>query len=407
MIPIEEAQIRLFDHVRSKRESWPAESVMLSEAAGRIVAESVYAPVAVPHFDNSAMDGFAVRAEQTEGAGKNSPVRLKVVGMVAAGESPSPLREGRTALKIMTGAPIPSGADAVAPKEAVREKANEIEIFEPVPSGQFVRRKGEDIHEGDEAVPRGTRLSVGVSGFLASVGVRSLLVARKARVSLLITGRELVSDPKKLRPGEVLDSNSTMLQNGLHEVGCELKRIKLIGDDPALLRKEVRADLSESDMVVISGGVSVGDLDYTKEVLSELGVKEIFWGVRQKPGKPLYAGFKEDKIVLGLPGNPYSTFVCFFMYVRPALLTMMGAAVPDLRHLKLRLAMDVKQNPERALWLKGKMISTGGECLAEPLGRQGSHLLSAFKEADILILIPEGPSKLQRGTEVDVYEIPV
>ncbi|MFH1017822.1 MAG: gephyrin-like molybdotransferase Glp [Pseudomonadota bacterium] len=407
MIGIEEARRLLFEQVRSRREAWPAESVMLPEAIGRIVSESEFSSICVPRFDNSAMDGFAIRSETTKPATKESPVKLKVVGTAAVGEKAPALRDGRTALKIMTGAPIPEGADAVIPKEETREREGVIEILEPVPIGCFVRRKAEDIQEGDEVVKRGTTVTVGVSGLLASIGVKAPLVARKARVSIIVTGRELVSDPKKLEPGKILDANSILLQAGLRQIACEVRRIKLMGDDPALLRKETHAALEESDVVLISGGVSIGDSDYTREAMRALGVQEIFWGVRQKPGKPLYAGFKDDKVVLGLPGNPFSTFVCFFLYVRPMLLTMMGAVEPDLHRVKLHLAADVKQTPERAQLLKGRVISsTSGECLAEPLGRQASHLLSSLKEADILILIPEGDSKIPRGAQVEVFALP-
>jgi molybdopterin molybdotransferase len=189
-------------------------------------------------------------------------------------------------------------------------------------------------------------------------------------------------------------------------MGCDVSGVEIVRDDPVILRAAVSKALDRSDLVLLSGGVSVGDHDHVREVLAGLGVEELFWRVRQKPGKPMYAGFKGDKPVIGLPGNPYATFVGFMMYARPALFLLMGADRPDLRKLTLPAASDIRRDPERAQWLKGRLISTGGECRAEPLGRQASHLLSSLKDADVLILIPEGLNVLKKGEIVEAYELP-
>jgi molybdopterin molybdotransferase len=406
VISVEEARRVLLDRARSIHKSWPTETIPVSEAAGRILAEPIRTALSVPHFDNSAMDGFAVRSSDTKNATKDSPVCLLVVGVVSAGDDPVPLCEAGTALKIMTGAQIPSGADAVVPKEETRETKEGVEHHAPVPPDLFIRHRGEDLSEGDEVLKEGTRISIGAAGLLASIGVRAVRVARKPRVAILVTGRELVSDRAALGPGKVFESNSILLRNGLREAGCDVSCTEIVGDDPQLLRERAKALLSEADLLVVTGGVSVGDHDHTKEILGSLGVEELFWRVAQRPGKPLYAGFLGEKLAIALPGNPYAVFVGFFMYVRPALLSMMGMGDPDLPRRKLRLASGIEGNRERALWLKGKAVLENGEWSAEPLSRQGSHLLASLAEADLLIFVPPGEAPLGREVEVDVFELP-
>ncbi|MFH1262997.1 MAG: gephyrin-like molybdotransferase Glp [Pseudomonadota bacterium] len=397
MITVGEARERLLTRVRSWSNAWPSETVSLSEAGGRIVAESVRAPIDVPHFDNSAMDGFAVRASETTTASKANPVRLDLAGTTQAGDLSLTLSSPRTSIQIMTGAPIPKGADAVVPKEVVREGTGWIELSDPVATGRFIRPRGGDVREGEIVASIGARVTVGLAGILASIGIRKVQVAKLPKVSVIVTGRELVMDPKDLREGKTFESNSVILGQALREIGCPVQRLERVGDDLDETIEKIGQALEESDLLLVTGGVSVGEHDVTREALARLGVEELFWRVAQKPGKPIYAGFQGKRLILALPGNPFAVFTCFYMYARPAILTLMGATDVDLRCRTVPLLSETPRSDSRAQWLKGKLVREGERWGAVPLTHQDSHLLSSLKEAEVLIFIPEGDQPIREG----------
>ncbi|MBI4412448.1 MAG: molybdopterin molybdotransferase MoeA [Deltaproteobacteria bacterium] len=389
----------------------------LTEVVGRITAEPISAPISVPLFDNSAMDGFAVRSADVKTASPDCPVILKIDGEARAGDSLKELGEPQTTIRIMTGAPLPLNADAVVMKEEAVEKNGGVLLSRPVAAGKNVRRKGEDFNAGDEAIPVGTKITPGVAGLMASLGIRNVPVKPKPRVSVIATGCELVSCLEALKPGKILESNSVFLKAALSEIGISPVRNAVIEDDPALIRERLVAAFEDchqvaSDVIIITGGVSVGDHDHTRSVLEGLGVTQLFWKVAQKPGKPFYVGTldkkgeKGEKLIFGLPGNPYAVFVCFYLYIHPILLTLMGHPHPEPRRERLKLSRGIAKNDGRSHFLKGKTVQKNNETLAWPLKGQGSHLLGALTKTDILICVPAETREIKEGEEVEVVYLP-
>ncbi len=381
-----------------------AETVALVDGLGRILSRPVQASLSLPSFDNAAMDGFALRWQEIKFASQSSPVRLHIKGEVRAGQPPIECDAAQVAIRIMTGAPLPVGFDTVVKKEDVIETDKQIVLAHALDQGCHVRKSGEDINRGELAAEQGTTLTPAVMGFLASVGTTEVTVARKPRVSILVTGDELVSSMAQLSPGKIFDSNAVMLANSLQQLRIPPYRLERVGDSPQRLHESVSVALQEADVVVISGGVSVGEHDYTKKVLQSLGVDQLFWRVAQKPGKPLYLGRKDSVLVMGLPGNPYSVFVCFWLYLYPLFMGLMGARDCALKRSRERLAQPLPLNRERDQFLKGRVLSNNGETIVEPLGRQASHLLSSLAHADVLLHVPAA-SETKAGDTVEVIHL--
>ena len=409
MISFDEAKQLLSNQVNRITADTPTRIqtvVPLSEALGRITLEPIFAPISVPLFDNSAMDGFAIRPIDVENSSPSSPVTLKIDDEVRAGDALKEMGKPQTAIRIMTGAPLPLDASAVIMKEDVVEKNGGIVVSRPIAVGKNIRRKGEDFNVGDEAVPAGTKVTPGVAGLMASLGVRNVTVKPKPRVSMIATGHELVSNIEALQPGKILESNSVFLKAALAEIGISPVWNAVIEDDPTLIRGRVVAELEDSDVIIVTGGVSVGDHDYTRTVLEGLGVTQLFWKVAQKPGKPFYVGTLDKKLIFGLPGNPYAVFVCFYLYIRPALLALMGDPRPELKGGCLKLSRPFLKKDEKTHFLKGKTFEKNGEIFAEPLKGQGSHLMGALIEANILIRVPAERNEFEPGDEVEVFYLP-
>lgn len=403
MISYEEAKKLLDERIRQIPHSSSAgQTIPLSEALGRITAEPISAPISLPLFDNSAMDGYALKSSDTKEASTSILVTLTIAGETKAGDPPINLHAPQTVIRIMTGAPIPLHADAVIKKEEIVETGNIIRISRAVDRGENIRKKGEDFKAGDEAIPAGTKVTPGVAALIASLGIRNISVRSKPRVSLMATGHELVSSIEALKPGKILESNSVMLKAALSEIGISPVRSAVIEDDPTLIHNKLVTALEDSDIIIITGGVSVGEHDYTRTVLEQMGVTQLFWKVAQKPGKPFYAGTLGDKLIFGLPGNPYAVFVCFYLYIRPALLALAGDLRPELKRARLKLSRAFLKKDARTHFLKGRTFAKNGETLAEPLKGQGSHLLGALTEADILIHVPMDAMEIKEGDEVEV-----
>jgi molybdopterin molybdotransferase len=349
------------------------------------------------------MDGFAVRAADTEGATATDPVRLTVAESVFAGEvSARRLRKGE-ACRIMTGAPIPAGADAVAQKEEVGVDGGAIVIDHPIAVGRHIRKRGEEIKRGTVVLRKGLALEAGGIGFLASLGRQRARVYRQPVVSVIATGDETVAPGNKLAPGQIYDSNSYMLTAALRQMGIVPKRVRHVRDHPTALTNAVAAALRVSDALIVTGGISVGDRDYLRDVLSRLRVREVFWRVKQKPGKPLYFGKKGKRVVFGLPGNPASVYTCFFVYLYPALRRMAGFGDAGLRERTAALAADVQPDALRWRFLKARTIDRR---LVEALPRQASHMISDLVGSDCLIVVPPGADRIPAGTDVTTYVLP-
>jgi molybdopterin molybdotransferase len=375
----------------------PAEDVPLVEARGLALAEDVKAKFDSPPFDNSAVDGYAVRSADAE-AGSS----FRVVDEAPAGRPASrSLGEGE-AIKIFTGGVIPAGADAVVMVENTSGWGEEFELKKAAPPGQNVRESGEDVREGDIILRKGTEVGPPEIALAATQGYGELPVHRRPKVVVLSTGSELVEPGvRDLEPGEIYDSNSFALMAQAHEVGAEARRISAASDEADHIRDAVREALETADVVVTSGGVSVGERDLVKGTMLELGVEQVFWGVKFKPGKPLFFGIKGDVRFFGLPGNPVSAMVCFELFVRPALMKMMGREDRRRPHVEVYFEDDVKNQFGRMHAMRVSLERTQEGWLARSVGAQGSGLVSSLTKADALALIGPESEGVRAGEPVE------
>jgi molybdopterin molybdotransferase len=378
LIDFEEAQRLILEHVSPL----PAEPVAIADVYGRVAAEDVASVVNLPPFDSSAMDGFAVRAEDTPGS-------LPVVFHIAAGlPAPRPLGPGE-AMGIGTGGALPAGADAVIPIEYVVQSDNVVEIAEAVPPGANVRPVGGDLRQDEAVVSAGTVLGPAQVGALAAAGVAQVVSARRPRATVLATGSELRAPGEPLRPGQIYEANGPILDAQLQSAGAEVERLPPVADDEDAHRDAIARGL-EADVLLTTGGVSVGVHDLVRQVESELGVREVFWGVSVRPGKPISFGVRESRLVFGLPGNPVSALVGFELFVRPAVLALQGAAQPGPDWERGRLVESVHANPSRDELIRAR-ATVGDEGIElEPLAGRESHMIARAAGANALVLVPRG-----------------
>lgn len=402
MISVNEALTILAQWVSSNKVS--TEVVSLVAATGRVLARDLFSKISMPRFDNSAMDGFAVLSADTVKATTTSPVMLKIKDCVRAGESKSVVNESKYCLKIMTGAVLPKGADAVVKKEDVLEQNGSIVVPRFVAVSENIRFAGEDIKQGDLAVKVGTKISPGTVSFLASIGFKEVPVFKLPRVGLVVTGDELVEDASQLSDGKILDSNSHLLLSLLGQEHIQNVLVIHPHDDPIELKNAFLNLFEKTDLILVTGGVSVGDYDYTRQVLAELGVTELFWKVAQKPGKPLYAGYKEGCLVMGLPGNPYSVFSCYHRYVR-FILKKWQKVICEPESFFLPLYQSAKRDPVRHLFLKGAYQIKQGRTCVKILKGQGSHLLRSLIDTQCLVSISPGDNMVSEGEPVEVIPL--
>lgn len=375
--------------VLAQVEPLAAERVPIGDASGRVLAEPARALVDLPPFPSSAMDGFAVRAGDTPG-------RLPVVERVAAGRPASrPLAAGE-AMGIATGGVVPEGADAVVPIERVTVDGDDVEIPEAAAEGSNVRPRGGDVVTGAVVVPAGVRLGPAQIGALAAAGVGEVACARRARVAVLTTGTELRRPGEQLGPGEIYESNGLMLQSLLASAGAVVERLDSVEDDEAAHRRAIEQGL-ERDVLVTSGGVSVGPHDLVRRIEAELGVEEVFWGVSVKPGKPLAYGVRHRTLVFGLPGNPVSSLVSSVLFVLPALRALQGEAEPGPRYRQAVLAGPIRPDARRDELVRARLTPNGE---LEPLSGQESHMIVRAAEASALVFVPTGTDELPAGTAV-------
>jgi molybdopterin molybdotransferase len=370
----------------------PAEDVSIAEAAGRVSAEAARSALDLPPFPSSAMDGFAVRAADTPGT-------LPVVARIAAGRpAPRPLAAGE-AMAISTGGVVPDGADSVVPIEVVAERDDAVVVGDNVIHGDNVRERGGDLRAGDVVVEAGVRLGPAHVGALAAAGVTSVRCARAPRVAVAVTGTELRSPGEVLEPGQIYDANGFILAAQLASVGALVERLPAVADDEAVTRAAIERGL-EADVLVTTGGVSVGVYDFVRAAELALGVEEIFWRVAMQPGKPVAFGVRGRTLVFGLPGNPVSSLVGFELFVRPALLALQGVASPRPPFRPGRLAAPARRLAARDALLRARSRVDGDAVLLEPLTGQQSHMIAAAATADALVLVPQGDGELAAGSPV-------
>jgi molybdopterin molybdotransferase len=388
LLTFEEAQETILAAARAL----PAEPVALGAAAGRVLAEDVRAAVDLPPFPSSAMDGYAVRTADLPG-------NLRIAGESAAGAPFAGTLGPGEAIAISTGAVVPDGADAVAPVEIVSKKDNTIDVGARLEVGASIRRPGGDIRAGDVVAPAGTRLGAAALAGIAAAGVPSVSCARRPRVAILATGSELVPPGQPLEPGQIYESNTLMLAAALGLVGAEIVSAPAVADDEPSLRAALEHGL-ECDVLVTSGGVSVGEHDLVRKAERELGVEELFWRVAIKPGKPLAFGTRGETLVFGLPGNPVSALVGAELFVKPALRALQGILDPHPRFEPGRLGSDLRRNAERDEFVRARTRSDGEAIVLEPLRGQESHMIASASAADALVHVPRGNGELTAGSTV-------
>jgi molybdopterin molybdotransferase len=388
LVTVEEAQQRVLERVAPL----PPETVPLELAAGRVLAEDARAAVDLPPFPSSAMDGFAVRAADTPG-------RLRVVARVAAGRPTDRELGAGEAIAIATGGVVPVGADAVIPIEYVVDHDNEVEIPAAAPVGANVRPRGGDVAAGAVVVPAGTRLGPAQLGALAAAGVVEVACGRRPTVAVLTTGTELRRPGEPLGPGEVYEANGLVLAAALAAGGASVDELASVADDEAAHREALARGLN-ADVLVTSGGVSVGPHDLVRRIEAELGVREVFWGVAVKPGKPVSFGVRGRTLVFGLPGNPVSALVGCHLFVLPAVLALQGATDPGPRYEVGTLAASVRANEARDELLRARLHAGDGAVELEPIVGQESHMIARAATANALVLVPRGKRDLQAGESV-------
>lgn len=395
MITVQQARKLLAKNVSSLETIY----LNLESALGHVIAQDISTPIDLPPFTSSAMDGFAIRISDV---GRTDPVKLKISGEVKAGDSSIPTVKQGCAVKIYTGAPIPIGADCVVIQENTQEIKGHVIIKVMPKKNENIRWQGEEIEKGEKVIKKGMLTDPGTIGFLSVMGIAKVKVIRKPRVYIIVTGNELVNPGDILEHGQVYDSNSFAISSALKQMGIDDIKLFRSKDDFKKIKRVFSKAAVESDMIIFTGGVSVGKYDYVRELLGNTRYKTVFYRVKQKPGKPLYFGKYKKIAIFGLPGNPVSSLVCFYEYVYPALRRMMGHSSIFLEEKSLPLLKTIKSSNDRVNFLSG-IVSDGS---VTPLQNQKSHMLSSFAMANCLIVVPKYRKILKKGENVKVHILP-
>ena len=398
IITVEEAQQRVLAAVTAIG----VESVDFFDAQGRILREDVRAPHDVPEGDNSAMDGYAIRATDVAAASKDSPVSLKVTGDVPAGSIATSRVESACAMRIMTGALVPDGADAVVPVELTDAGRDVVRVFAPVSAGANIRRRGEDMRSGDVVLASGAILGAGEIGILAAAQKTTVSVARQPLVAILSTGDELVDVHAARTPGKVVNSNAYALAGLVRDAGGIPQVRGIVRDTREATIAAIRA-AADADIVLSSGGVSVGAFDFVKDALDELGAETRFWRVAMKPGKPVVFATLGGRLYFGLPGNPVSCLVAFLLFVRPAMRKAMGqAGSPMLPTVAACLSQPIKSAGDRRTYFRVRLAPEDGQLVAHPMKSQGSGVSTSMVAANGLAYLDLGTTRAEAGERVPV-----
>ncbi len=385
MLSVEQALARFLEYFHPLE----SERIPILDGLNRVLAEDVVATYDIPPHANSAMDGYAVRVDDTAGARKDAPKRLRVAGELAAGYTRDALIESGTAIRIMTGAPIPPGTDAVIPFEETTREGDVIVVTRRYPHNANVRAAGEDVHAGEVVLTKGAVLRPQEIGMLAAMGQTDVAVIRRPRVAILSTGDEVVDASEPLAPGKIRDANGYSVAALVLKYGGVPIRLGIARDTTEELTGKIRGGMAEhADLFVTSGGVSVGDFDVVKQVLAAEG-EITFWRVRMKPGKPLAFGAIQGVPLLGLPGNPVSALMSFELFGRPALLKMQGKTRLTKPTIEATLVDEIKRKDNRRHYVRVCLETRGGETFARLTGDQGSGILLSMVRSDGIAVIPE------------------
>lgn len=367
--------------------------VALENTAGCVVAEDVISPINMPPYRQSAMDGYAIKL--------NSTPDYKVVGESKAGKNSEFVNKENEAVRIFTGAMVPEGADTIVIQEHVTRKEDSILINKLPEQGANIRAVGEQVKQGDTVLIKGSIMNEATIGFLAGLGISNITVYRKPKVCIIATGDELVKPGNKLKPGKIFESNTIMLQTALKRVGIRKVKTYKVRDTFNDTKTLIKRGLAAFDVVLISGGISVGDYDFVKESLDTNDVEEIFYNVNQKPGKPLYFGKKGKNLVFGLPGNPASSLTCFYVYVIPAIRKMMGYKQIHLTKNKIKSASEINNQSGKSLFLKARVDND----LVTVLDGQNSSMLKSFAQSNVLAYIPSDKTNIKEGEQVECLNL--
>jgi molybdopterin molybdotransferase len=382
----------------------PAEPTSLLDADRLVLAEAVSAAWPLPSFDNSSMDGYAVRVADVAGASESTPVTLPVRGDVAAGQDPRERLEPGTAVRIMTGAPVPVGADGIVPVEWTDGATDAVSISRAPEAGTYIRRTGEDVAAGESVLEPGTPINARVIAMLAAVGVAAVPVHRRPRVTVISTGDELVDPGVEPGPGQIVDSNSYMLTAAVRETGAEAVRVGPVRDDEAELEGVLREAAERSDLILTSGGVSMGAYDTVKAVLTRMGGVE-FVKVAMQPGMPQGSGRVGATPIVTLPGNPVSSFVSFEVFVRPLIRRLLGHSALQRPRVHAICARDFNSPVGKVQFARVRMHMRDGLLMAEPEGGQGSHIIGGLARADGLAVIHQDVGHVSVGDELIVMDL--
>jgi molybdopterin molybdotransferase len=390
-----------FRRVIARAKPLTQESVPLAESLGRTLAQNIRARAPIPPFAKATMDGYAVRAGDAQPGASGRAVELEVIEDLPAGRiSRKALRSGQ-AVRIMTGAPLPKGADAVVMVEDTEKAGNRVRIFRGVDPGDNIGRAGEDLEKGDLILERGDLVGPAEIGMLAALGLASVRVFRRPRLAVIATGDEIVEPGEKAGLGRIWNSNGYSLLSLAREAGAEASYLGIARDNTSELRLKIKK-AKDADILAVSGGISVGDYDLVKEELLGLGVRPIFWRVRIKPGKPTFFGVRGRQLVFGLPGNPTSAMVMFHLFVRPAIDLMLGRKRAGLRTARAVLEEDIEVRPGRTQFLRGRLVGEGPLVRVEPFPDQRSGVLRSMVKSRVLIVVPADSSRIEKGREVKI-----
>ncbi|MGH3110180.1 MAG: molybdopterin molybdotransferase MoeA [Gaiellaceae bacterium] len=388
LLSFEDALARILDRALPL----PAERVRLEHAAGRVLAQPALSRTDLPPFPSSAMDGYAVRVSDTPGS-------LPIATRVAAGSpAAAPLPAGAAAT-IATGGAVPEGADAVVPVERAAESDGRVDIPESASAGAHIRPRGGDVREGAVVVEPGVRLGAAQIGALAAAGIDEVSCSRRPRVAVLATGSELRAPGDRLEPGEIYESNRQMIAAVLESTSAEIELLPVVRDEESAHRAALEQGLA-ADVLVSSGGVSVGPHDLVRRIAAELGVEEDFWGVAVKPGKPLSFGVRGSTLVFGLPGNPVSSLVGALLFVRPALLAQQGVADPGPTFDAGRTTSALRRNGHRDEFVRARRTYDAVGVELEAIAGQESHMIVRASSADALVHVPRGSGEIDAGEVV-------
>jgi len=401
MLVLDEAIQNVLARIKSTQE----ETTTLDQAHGRVTSRDVVSDTDIPPFDNSSMDGYALRMDDVKGASEQSPVRLTVVEHIRAGNVPQVELGPLQASRILTGAQIPVGADAVVIQEKTRLQDNMVEILESVVKGANIRRTGEDMKTGTVCIPAGKLITAADMGLMAAIGKETVYVYRRPIVAILTTGDELIAPGKPLEPGKIRNTNTYSLTGQIIQYGGIPINLGIARDIPEDIQEKLELGLKTADMIITSGGVSVGDHDEVQGVFCNIGIELVFWKVKMKPGKPLLFGMYQDKPVFGVPGNPASSMVVFEQILRPALLKMCGRKDLFLPEVEAELMDELRCKGDRLTFLRVILQRKGNRFYACSAGSQSSGVLSTIASAHGFVSIPIGQKLFAKGQRIKVQVI--